>query len=157
MSRYVIVRVKLLIAGASLVLALPSCVSSRLEPRPDHPASPKAAVMPLPAVGAALSEDVATSSETTSGSSAAPSHGEHSHSPAQATPPGGADQHGAHAAPEAAPAGNAHANHRAPASTPEPAGERWTCPMHPEVVQSQPGKCPKCGMKFVPAQQKTEQ
>jgi hypothetical protein len=29
--------------------------------------------------------------------------------------------------------------------------ERWTCPMHPEVVQSEPGKCPKCGMKLVPA------
>ncbi len=27
----------------------------------------------------------------------------------------------------------------------------WTCPMHPEVVQSEPGKCPKCGMKLVPA------
>jgi hypothetical protein len=26
----------------------------------------------------------------------------------------------------------------------------WTCPMHPEVVQSEPGKCPKCGMKLVP-------
>jgi hypothetical protein len=27
----------------------------------------------------------------------------------------------------------------------------WTCPMHPEVVQAEPGKCPKCGMKLVPA------
>jgi hypothetical protein len=26
----------------------------------------------------------------------------------------------------------------------------WTCTMHPEVVQSEPGKCPKCGMKLVP-------
>jgi hypothetical protein len=22
----------------------------------------------------------------------------------------------------------------------------YTCPMHPEVVRSQPGACPKCGM-----------
>ncbi len=27
----------------------------------------------------------------------------------------------------------------------------FTCPMHPEVQQSGPGKCPKCGMKLVPA------
>jgi len=26
----------------------------------------------------------------------------------------------------------------------------WTCPMHPEVVQDHPGKCPKCGMDLVP-------
>jgi hypothetical protein len=25
----------------------------------------------------------------------------------------------------------------------------YTCPMHPEVVQSSPGKCPKCGMDLV--------
>ncbi len=26
----------------------------------------------------------------------------------------------------------------------------YTCPMHPEVVQDQPGSCPKCGMTLVP-------
>jgi rubrerythrin len=29
----------------------------------------------------------------------------------------------------------------------------YTCPMHPEVRQDRPGKCPKCGMKLVPEQQ----
>lgn len=29
------------------------------------------------------------------------------------------------------------------------AGPMYTCPMHPEVRQSTPGKCPKCGMKLV--------
>ena len=28
--------------------------------------------------------------------------------------------------------------------------ETLTCPMHPEVVMRQPGKCPKCGMKLTP-------
>ncbi len=28
----------------------------------------------------------------------------------------------------------------------------YACPMHPEVVQSSPGQCPKCGMKLVSQQ-----
>jgi hypothetical protein len=34
----------------------------------------------------------------------------------------------------------------APASSP---GATYVCPMHPEVKQSSPGKCPKCGMALV--------
>lgn len=30
--------------------------------------------------------------------------------------------------------------------TPIPPGTQWTCPMHPEVLSSKPGACPKCGM-----------
>jgi outer membrane biogenesis lipoprotein LolB len=26
---------------------------------------------------------------------------------------------------------------------------RYTCSMHPEVLQDKPGDCPKCGMKLV--------
>jgi hypothetical protein len=32
---------------------------------------------------------------------------------------------------------------------------QYTCPMHPEVVQDKPGKCPKCGMKLVPKKAET--
>ncbi len=28
--------------------------------------------------------------------------------------------------------------------------QKYTCPMHPEVVTDDPGNCPKCGMKLVP-------
>ena len=31
-------------------------------------------------------------------------------------------------------------------------GEQWTCPMHPEVLESRPGSCPICGMDLVPKQ-----
>src|SRR5260221_11088783 len=27
---------------------------------------------------------------------------------------------------------------------------RYTCPMHPEIVQTGPGTCPKCGMALEP-------
>ena len=35
----------------------------------------------------------------------------------------------------------------------EPAGgaAAYTCPMHPEVVSEDPGRCPSCGMKLLPA------
>ena len=26
---------------------------------------------------------------------------------------------------------------------------KYTCPMHPEVIEDKPGKCPKCGMILV--------
>ncbi|GEO07316.1 hypothetical protein AAE02nite_49800 [Adhaeribacter aerolatus] len=30
----------------------------------------------------------------------------------------------------------------------EVAGITYTCPMHPEVTSTEPGKCPKCGMNL---------
>ncbi len=30
----------------------------------------------------------------------------------------------------------------------------YTCPMHPEVTSSKPGKCPKCGMKLISKEMK---
>jgi RND family efflux transporter MFP subunit len=30
----------------------------------------------------------------------------------------------------------------------------WHCPMHPEIIQTHPGTCPKCGMALVPFQPK---
>lgn len=31
-----------------------------------------------------------------------------------------------------------------------PAGTRYTCPMHPEIIRDAPGDCPKCGMALEP-------
>lgn len=30
------------------------------------------------------------------------------------------------------------------------AATTYTCPMHPEVTDTKPGRCPKCGMDLVP-------
>jgi Heavy metal binding domain len=32
--------------------------------------------------------------------------------------------------------------------------QKYTCPMHPEVITDQPGNCPKCGMKLVPMEER---
>lgn len=34
--------------------------------------------------------------------------------------------------------------------------QKYTCPMHPEIVQDKPGNCPKCGMALVPVSDETE-
>src|SRR4051812_18658641 len=31
-----------------------------------------------------------------------------------------------------------------------PAGQTYTCPMHPEIVRDRPGPCPICGMALEP-------
>jgi Cu2+-exporting ATPase len=38
----------------------------------------------------------------------------------------------------------------------EKKGAVYTCPMHPEVQQDKPGSCPKCGMRLVKAETKTD-
>jgi hypothetical protein len=41
--------------------------------------------------------------------------------------------------------------HKQPATI----AQKYTCPMHPEVVKTKPGKCPKCGMTLVAMKKKT--
>jgi hypothetical protein len=45
----------------------------------------------------------------------------------------------------------AHAqNGEKPKSGAPAAAQKYTCPMHLEVISEKPGKCPKCGMNLVP-------
>lgn len=43
--------------------------------------------------------------------------------------------------------GSGHEGHNQ--ETEEVAKVQYTCTMHPEVVQDEPGDCPKCNMKLV--------
>jgi P-type Cu+ transporter len=43
-----------------------------------------------------------------------------------------------------------HAAKPAPAAKPGAPAAQYTCPMHPEILQTGPGSCPKCGMALVP-------
>lgn len=38
----------------------------------------------------------------------------------------------------------------------ETAEQMWTCSMHPQIMQSEPGDCPICGMELIPAQSSAE-
>lgn len=53
------------------------------------------------------------------------------------------------------PAGTLHDAHTE-AQNQAQVAETYVCPMHPAVRQSQPGSCPKCGMKLEPQQAATE-
>ena len=60
--------------------------------------------------------------------------------------------HGGHVMPREDrpnPADHAHAGHAEDAG----GAGAYTCPMHPEVVSDAPGKCPKCGMFLVKAEE----
>jgi Cu+-exporting ATPase len=48
--------------------------------------------------------------------------------------------------------GGGHGHHGAATAPPAaaPAGAKWTCPMHPEIVRDGPGACPICGMALEP-------
>lgn len=64
--------------------------------------------------------------------------------PPKATSPAGG--HGDHESGQAMPAGQAAPQgEHAPEST---SSNKYTCPMHPDVVRDQPGACPTCGMKL---------
>ena len=47
-------------------------------------------------------------------------------------------------------------NHLDTAAAPDTEAVTYVCPMHPEIRQSEPGDCPKCGMHLVPEAETTD-
>ncbi len=46
--------------------------------------------------------------------------------------------------------GGRHSGSGEKTSAPPIQGTRYTCPMHPEIIEDEPGDCPKCGMALEP-------
>ncbi len=103
-------------------LALVACVPTTLETTSEHPAhATPSAALPLPEV---LAAHLSPASLPRALLPTADAH-DHDH-PA--------------AAPSAESTSKADDTH---------AAQRWTCPMHPEVLSDGPGSCPICGMHLV--------
>jgi hypothetical protein len=137
--------------GASLLLLTTSftgCVSTQLELAENDPASPRAATAPLPKVAQALDPAFDPAAGNPAPPAATGAHDAHQGH-------GSAHDHAEHEHPPAAPAAPSGSAPKPPLDKPKekaPASpEVWTCPMHPEIRKSEPGNCPICGMKLVPA------
>jgi hypothetical protein len=144
-------------AAASLVFYSSGCASSQIPSDAQHPASPEAPQAPFLPVGEALSEPIEPEPMAANAAEA------HSHGrdgapettradPSDSHPDASHAGHSGPASMSSAPSTGHPAGHGspAPATQADQEADRWTCPMHPEVIQSGPGKCPKCGMKLVP-------
>jgi hypothetical protein len=118
-------------SGCALVLV--ACVGSELEVPANHPGNPSAntgKVASSTALGKAFDLHVEDAETPAS------SHAGHDHH-AEATPASSASpEAGVPAAPSQ--------------SQTTPDGATYVCPMHPEIVRKESGKCPICGMKLVP-------
>lgn len=113
---------------ASLGIAIGACAGPSLPTRPARtsPLSSEAAEAPPPPVATSLTQDPLAQEPASTG---ADGHaGDHGHDHA-ATP--------AEPVPQGAPDGGSSAT-------------EYVCPMHPDVHQSGPGRCPRCGMNLVP-------
>lgn len=114
-----------------------------------HPANANATVEPLPPSAGVLTAGL----QDSSGRASEPSRvGHEGHGQTSGNRPGDNSAHRGHA--EHGPATAT----QAPASRPatQPGGQTYTCPHHPEVVSTEPGKCPKCGMQLVPTKPKSK-
>jgi hypothetical protein len=140
-----------------VVLQAASCASTQLETGPEHPASSQAPSSPLPRPTQAFDQGFDPGATGTAPSAASP---EHSHSHAHRATQDGQSS-GSNPAHEHEPAASDSANRgiQGGATNTDKAAEekRWTCPMHPEVIKSEAGRCPKCGMNLVPIAPKSGQ
>lgn len=128
---------------ALVATSLAACAGGAASVRPvqEDPSNPQAAeARPAPASLALIGNaPVLTSPEPAESPAPASGHEHHQH------------HHGAPAAP--ASGGHEHAPQGAVVSHPAdatPSPAVYTCPMHPEVREEQPGRCPMCKMKLVP-------
>lgn len=134
--------VRMLMLGGALALlacgapikALPASLD------PSNPDGPEGAPPPAAVSVSAPTAPAPTNAEPDGAEPATPA-------PAHHHEPGAHDMHGGHPTPQPA---NPTEEKPAGAQTRIGSASSYACPMHPEVVQSSPGRCSKCGMKLAP-------
>lgn len=125
------------IAMMLLLIGMTGCGEpSRVEVPATHPANPDAAAAPIPPRSTVLTPTAGAAGSTGTTEPASPASAAHGHHHGH---DGSAGASGA-GHESASAAGDAHA------MDPAQAGDRYTCPMHPDITESHPGKCPTCGM-----------
>lgn len=126
---------------------LAACVGTELAFPASHPGNAAASSGTVPMLSGLHSDfDASGESRGTKDSS----HAEHAEHAEHADADHPDAEHAEHA--DADPAGHADPAEAAP--QPAKADAVYTCPMHPEIERSEPGRCPKCGMKLVPKKDK---
>lgn len=124
-----------LLACAAPIRELPASLD------PSNPDGPEGAAPPVNVSTDAPSAPASSNSKGPKPSAPAPAH-HHGH--------GSHDMHDGHQTP--LPTRSTEEKPAAGAQTGTQSAPSYTCPMHSEVVQSSPGRCPNCGMKLVPQQ-----
>lgn len=114
------------------LLATLACASTNLDVADDHPANYRAATAPL-----SLPKPLAAAGESRTPDEAPAMPAGHRHHGSEPMAP--AKTEAPPPAPATAPSGSARPK----------TAETWTCPMHPQIVRNEPGKCPICGMTLV--------
>lgn len=147
-------RARRIVGALTLLLG---CASTQLETGKSHPANP-AAPTTQQSVAGALDADF----DPQAGASAAPASDPHAghamgaqqtpgHNEPRGDSPGEQQPEPAQSPPAAGTSPRAeHEPSTQSGEKPQHAPQQWTCPMHPEIVRSEPGNCPICGMKLKP-------
>jgi Heavy metal binding domain len=149
-------RIMIVVAGIAVLAGCAAITTDESLPA-DHPANPRASEAPLPVHSQTLTLDSSVPAPATDDAAMGMQHEGMQHGMAGMTH----DTHGthntAHEMQPQTPAATRPGENAAPfaprvtpATVPTTAATVFTCPMHKEVVTSQPGNCPKCGMKLVP-------
>lgn len=147
-----------------------ACAATDIQPRTNDPANSRAPSAPLPDIGASLAadfdplhRDVSTSGHRETPTQTPPATHQHEHDHGVA--PGQKSSTHEHAASESpgevtsdeptasAPTTRAHSGENT-GEGPSKSVQKFTCPMHPEIIRNEPGNCPICGMKLVPLDKK---